>query len=233
MDNKPGPEIITARDEGRLHRWLGWALLAVMAAEWVLLLQAGRWLSSFLVLLIIAALAAPSVFYKKLDLEVPVEFHITAVLFMTASLYLGEVRKFYEKFWWWDILLHTSAGLLMGITGFLLVYLLNERRQAGLHMKPGFIALFSFSFAVTIGTLWEIFEFSMDRLAGLNMQKPMLGDPSGLTDTMWDMIVNALGALAVSLVGWRYMKRKEIFFVRDLIGRFVRRNPGLFAHQRK
>jgi hypothetical protein len=49
---------------------------------------------------------------------------------------------------------------------------------------------------------WEIFEFSMDQIFGLNMQKPMLGDPSGLTDTMWDMIVNLIGAAIVSLSGW-------------------------------
>ncbi|HBE88408.1 MAG TPA: hypothetical protein DDW67_04625 [Elusimicrobia bacterium] len=199
-----------------------------MAAEWVLLLYAGRWLSAFLVTMIIAALVAPAVFRRKLDVDIPVEFHIAAVLFMTASLYLGEVRSFYQKFWWWDILLHTSAGLLMGVAGFLLVYLLNERREAGLHMRPGFVALFAFSFAVTIGTLWEIFEFAMDRTMGLTMQKPMLGDLSGLTDTMWDMIVNAAGAFFVSLVGWRYMMRKDIFFVRDLIRRFIRRNPVLF-----
>lgn len=217
-----------ARDEGWVNKWLGRALLAVMAAEWVFLLYAGRWLSVFLVTMIIAALVAPGIFRRKLDVDIPVEFHITAVVFMTASLYLGEVYSFYQRFWWWDMLLHTSAGLLMGVAGFLLVYLLNERREAGLHMKPGFIALFAFSFAVTIGTLWEIIEFAADQALGGNMQKPMLGDASGLTDTMWDMIVNAAGALLVSLVGWRYMMRRDIFFVRDLIRRFILKNPALF-----
>jgi uncharacterized membrane protein YjdF len=61
-------------------------------------------------------------------------------------------------------------------------------------MNPGFVALFAFVFAIALGTLWEIFEFAMDQIFGLEMQKPMFGDPSGLTDTMWDMIVNAIGA---------------------------------------
>jgi len=224
LHNKPR----AAHDEGWVHKWLGRALLAVMAAEWVFLIYAGRWLSAFLVTMIITALVAPGVFRRKLDVDIPVEFHITAVVFMTASLYLGEVHSFYRRFWWWDILLHTSAGLLMGIAGFLLVYLLNERREAGLHMRPGFIALFAFSFAVTIGTLWEILEFAADQALGASMQKPMLGDISGLTDTMWDIIVNAVGALFVSLVGWRYMMRKDIFLVRDLIRSFIRKNPSLF-----
>lgn len=229
MTPEPDGKKRAAHDEGWAHKWLGRALLAVMAAEWVFLLYSGRWLAVFLVSMIIAALVAPGIFRHKLDADIPVEFHITAVVFMTASLYLGEVHSFYQRFWWWDILLHVSAGLLMGMTGFLLVYLLNERREAGLHMRPGFVALFAFAFAVTIGTVWEIFEFAMDQVLGLDMQKPMLGDISGLTDTMWDMIVNAGGALFVSLVGWRYMMRKDIFFVRDLIRRFIRKNPALFG----
>lgn len=63
---------------------------------------------------------------------------------------------------------------------------------------------------------------------GTNMQKPIRGNTSGLFDTMWDIIVNAAGGLFVSLVGWRYMMRKNIFFVRDLIGRFIRKNPAFF-----
>ncbi len=214
--------------ENRVHRILVRALLLLMAAEWVVLLIDRVWLSAFLVALIIASLLSPLVFRRKMEVEIPAEFHLTAVVFIFASLYLGEVRDFYQRFWWWDIALHTSAGLLMGIVGFLLVYLLNENKRVDMHMTPGFISMFAFLFAVTIGTLWEIFEFSMDRLLGVNMQKPMLGDPSGLTDTMWDMIVNAVGAFFISFAGWRYLKRKRAFFVKDWIRSFISRNPGLF-----
>ena len=93
---------------------------------------------------------------------------------------------------------------------------------------PIFISLFAFSFAVTIGTFWEIFEFTMDQLLNLNMQKPMMGDPSGLTDTMWDMIVNAIGAFIISFMGWLYLKRKQIFFIKNWIHKFIGRNPGMF-----
>lgn len=116
----------------------------------------------------------------------------------------------------------------MGIVGFLLVYLLNESKRVELHMTPVFISLFAFLFAGTIGTLWEVFEFSMDQLFGLNMQKPMMGDPSGLTDTMWDMIVNAMGAFIISFMGWLYLKRKKTFFVKNWIHKFIRRNPERF-----
>src|SRR3546814_9429666 len=74
-------------------------------------------------------------------------------------------------------------------------------------MSPSVLAVFAFCFSQAIGALWEIFEFTMDQVFGLTMQKPMLGDPSGLTDTMWDLIVNAIGALAISVAGWRYLSR--------------------------
>jgi uncharacterized membrane protein YjdF len=216
--------------ESTLHRVLIGILLALMLVEWGLLLYRERWLSAFLVTLIIIALLIPAVFRKKLELEIPAEFHLTAVIFIMASLYLGEVYDFYYRLWWWDIALHTTAGLLMGVLGFLLVYVLNESRRVELHMTPAFIAFVAFTFAVTTGTIWEIFEFSMDQLAGTQMQKPMLGDDSGLTDTMWDMIVNALGAGLISLMGWWYLKREQSFFVKDWIRKFINSNPALFRH---
>ena len=116
----------------------------------------------------------------------------------------------------------------LGILGFLLVYVLNESRRLDISMRPRFVALFAFLFAVSVGALWEIFEFTMDQLAGTTMQKPMLGDPSGLTDTMWDLIVDTIGAAAVSILGWWYMHRGSQSFFAPWIARFIDSNPKLF-----
>jgi len=218
----------TQQRELRIHQILVGILLALMIVEWFLLVFRERWLSAFLVSLIVIALLSPLVFKRKMELEIPAEFHIAAVLFILASLYLGEVYDFYHRLWWWDIALHTTAGLLMGILGFLLVYVLNESKRVELHSSPGFLAFFAFNFAVAVGTFWEIFEFTVDRLFGAQMQKPTPGDPSGLTDTMWDMIVNALGAALISLMGWWYLKRKQSFFVRVWIRKFIAKNPWMF-----
>lgn len=214
--------------ETRIHRILIRILLAVMVVEWVLLLIERSWLSLFLVTLIIATLFVPILFRNNMQMEIPVEFHFTAVIFIFASFYLGEVQDFYIRYWWWDVALHATAGLLMGIFGFLLVYILNESKRVELNMTPGFIAFFAFLFAISIGTIWEIFEFGMDELLSTNMQKPMLGDPSGLTDTMWDMIVNAVGAIIISGTGWWYLKKGKRFFVKDWIRKFINRNPRMF-----
>ena len=212
----------------RIHRILILLLLLLMVVEWIILLIDQRWLSAFLATLIIGALFLPVLFRTHMEVDIPAEFHILAVLFIFASLYLGEIQGFYQKFWWWDMALHATAGLLMGIVGFLLVYLLNASRRVEVQMTPLFISFFAYLFAIAIGTFWEIFEFSMDQLVGTTMQKPMLGDPSGLTDTMWDMIVNALGALAISGLGGWYMKQREHSFIEVWIRKFIEHNPRLF-----
>lgn len=214
--------------ENHIHRMLIRLFLIIMTLEGAWLLYSGQWLPLFLVCLVIVTLISPILFRSHLKIIVPAEFHMTAVFFTFAALYLGEIQKFYHRIWWWDMALHTTAGLLMGIFGFLLVYILNETDRINLQLEPGFVAFFAFLFAISIGTFWEIFEFAMDQIFGLNMQKPMLGDPSGLTDTMWDMIVNAAGALVISLSGWWYLKTNRDFFVMNWIRKFINRNPSLF-----
>lgn len=212
----------------RIHRWVVVMLQAVMAVELAAVLVSGQWLAAFSVILIMAVTAAPVMFRKRLPVNIPPEFQALAIAFVFAALFLGEVRSFYERFWWWDIALHGTSGLLLGILGFLLVYALNENERVAVHMQPRFVAFFAFCFAVAVGALWEIFEFGMDRFFGMNMQKPMLGDPSGLTDTMWDLIVDSLGALAISSLGWWYMIRERQSFIEVWIRRFIEQNPKLF-----
>lgn len=199
-------------------------LQSAMAIELVLLIAEQRWMHVFLVLAVMVGTLAPELLKKQLPIEIPSEVQIIAILFVFASLFLGEVRNYYMRIWWWDLALHGTAGLLLGLLGFQVVYVLNETTGRHVRMRPLFVALFSFAFAIAIGTLWEIFEFAMDRTFGLIMQKPMPDDPSGLTDTMWDMIVNALGAAIMSLSGRRYIRRRRRRRIDTWMARFIRRN---------
>jgi hypothetical protein len=70
----------------------------------------------------------------------------------------------------------------------------------------------------------------MDQTFGYTMQKPMFGDPSGLTDTMWDLIVDSLGAATNALLGWWYMSRHQRSFIDRMIWKFIVRNPNLFRN---
>ncbi|HEU5069923.1 MAG TPA: DUF2238 domain-containing protein [Verrucomicrobiae bacterium] len=212
----------------RIHRSLTLALQLVMLAGLGVSIYEQQWLNSAAISGILLLTALPMVILRRLEIYIPLEFELLTISFIFAALFLGETQGFYGRFWWWDLALHTTSGVLLGILGFLLVYVLNETPRLDMHMRPGFIAFFAFCFALTVGALWEVFEFTMDKLAGTNMQKPFLGDPSGLTDTMWDMIVDALGALAVALAGYLYMKRGMTSFIVPWIQRFIAGNPQLF-----
>jgi hypothetical protein len=215
--------------ESRVRLGVLLLLQAVMLGELVLLLMRGMWVSGVWLLAIMAVTGATALFGRRLPVRVPAEFELLTILFVFGALFLGEFRSYYERFWWWDIGLHASSGLLLGILGFLLVYVLNENKHIDLQMRPGFVALFAFVFAVAAGTVWEIFEFAIDQVFGTTMQKPMLDDPSGLTDTMWDLIVDALGALVISAFGWWHMKHRQRSFLDAWIDRFIERNPRLFG----
>ena len=174
---------------------------------------------------------APSKLGFRYHILIPVEFELMAILFVFASMFLGELHGYYTRYWWWDVALHTTSGLLLGIFGFLLVYILNEDDRVEFSMRPRFLALFAFMFAVALGAIWEIFEFSMDQFFGMDMQKEMLGDPSGLTDTMWDIIVDTIGAAIVALIGYFHLKMETQSVFDVWIKKFVSSNPQLFTQR--
>ena len=211
-----------------IHKYLAAFLRLAIAFGILLELYEALWMNAAIAAGILLMTFLPTIFASRVRVEIPPEFEVLAVAFIFASLFLGETREYYSRFWWWDIALHATSGVLLGVLGLLLVYVLNETPRVDLHMRPGFVAFFAFCFALSVGTVWEMFEFAMDQVFGMNMQKPMLGDPSGLTDTMIDLIVDAIGALIVSVAGYLYMKRGNESVIDRGIQRFIERNPHLF-----
>ena len=213
-----------------IHERLTLLLQAILLVGVLLSAWNGNWLAAATTAAIIFVTLLPILLEKRFSVFIPPEFESLAVLFVFASLFLGEVLDYYHRLWWWDLMLHTVSGLLLGITGFLLVYVMNESDMFSLDMSPGFVALFAFMFAAGMGAVWEIFEFSMDQLFGLNMQKEMLGDPSGLTDTMWDLIADTAGAAIISFMGYGYLRAAgSESFLERWITSFIEANPGMFG----
>lgn len=166
-----------------------------------------EWLNIFVSAIALLIVWIPSILKRNWKVHFPVQFELILNIFIYASIFLGEIRGFYTKFWWWDILLHFSSGLALAFIGFLIVYSLyvTQRLKSG----PFLLALFAFSFSLSLGVIWEIFEFTMDQVFNLNMQKPMFNDYSGLTDTMWDLIADAFGSFLVSVSAYFYVKNKR------------------------
>ena len=181
-----------------------------------------HWLSLFNSSLALLVTYIPNFLSKKHLLYTPSDIQIIIIAFVFASLYLGELREFYYRFWWWDTMLHTFSGIILGFVGFILIYFLNHDENIDLLLSPIFVAIFTFSFSVSIGVVWEIFEFTMDSLFAFNMQK------SGLVDTMWDLIADCVGSGIAAFYGYNHLKRNLPSYFEKAVSKFVSKNTQFF-----
>ena len=149
-------------------------------------------------------------FEKHQRMHLPTALLVAIMTFAVLSLVIGDAFGQYGNFWWWDDMLHASSGVIAGFVGYLLVYFYNGRYN--MRMNPLFVGVFAFTFAIAVGVVWEIFEFSVDYWLLTDMQgwsfppnAPLIGKPfqgSGLRDTMSDLIVSTIGALIASMVAY-------------------------------
>ena len=183
----------------------------------------GRWSVVFAAAGALTLSYLPQFLASQIKVKLPLQFQFIITLFLYASIFLGEIGDYYERFWWWDVVLHAGSAFAFGFVGFLALFLLYSRHK--LAASPFLVSVFAFSFGLAIGTLWEVFEFAMDQIFGMQMQK------SGLRDTMWDLIIDAIGAGTASCIGYVYLKYK----IRDpfdtLIAWFLHENPQ-FLHKK-
>ena len=211
--------------------------------------------NAFLCVLTLLLFIMPSVVQATFKVEFPTLLEIIILLFIFAAEVLGEISAFYIKFPYWDTILHTLNGFLCAAIGFSLVEIMNGNKRLRFELSPLFMAVVAFCFSMTIGVLWEIFEFAMDTLYHMDMQKdtiihsiytvtldPLMDNNCvgvtgitdvsvngkelglggyldiGLLDTMYDLIVNFVGAVVFSVLGYGYTKYKDTkSFVTGLI----------------
>ncbi len=197
-------------------------LAVVVFLQATLIIAAGiagasaQWTVFFASLLAFLVTFLPAILNRSYRVQLPAEFILVLTVFVYAAIFLGEAHGFYTRFWWWDLVLHGGSGLAVGFAGFLILYSLYAGRR--LNTSPFIISVFSFAFALAVGALWEIFEFTMDTLFGLNMQK------TGLVDTMSDIIVDGIGAFVAAAIGYIYLKTRTGVFD-YLVRKFLEKNP--------
>ena len=191
----------------------------------------------------------PTIISEKFKIGIPSLLETITYLFIYATAILGEINNFYGLIPFWDTLLHTLNGFICAGIGFSLVDLLNQNSKS-INLSPLYITIVAFCFSMTIGILWEFYEFSSDNILKVDMQKDRivqsistvelnpngenepvkinniektkiyLEDGSviviengyldiGLIDTMKDLIVNLVGAIAFSIIGFLYIQNRE------------------------
>lgn len=207
----------------------------------------GNFQNVFLCILTLVLFLLPAFIERQLNIDVPDTLEVIILLFIYAAEILGEIRAFYIAFPYWDTMLHTLNGFLCAAIGFSLVDILNREERVSLSLSPFFMAVMAFSFSMTVGVLWEFFEFFMDQCFLLDMQKDwvvnaissVMLDPTGgnvptaitgitdvivvtaegqkalglggyldvgIVDTMKDLLVNFIGAVIFSIIGYFYVK---------------------------
>ena len=150
----------------------------------------------------------PIILSRRFRFEIPMLLYGLYIIFLYCAIFLGEVRSFYYLIPHWDSILHAFSSLMLGFFGFMVITILNRDDHIMVHLSPVFAAVFAFCFALTIGSVWEIYEYTFDGILGLNMQKfitaegQVLMGHNALSDTMKDLIIDAAGAAIASIVGY-------------------------------
>ena len=167
--------------------------------------------------------ALPALVEKQFRIIFPVEIDFAYTVFIFLHFILGEGANYYHRFWWYDLLLHASSAILIGMVGFIFIYffLYTQRVKA----NPLMVVVFSISFSMAAEAIWEIIEFTLDLTFGFNMQQ------NSLVDTMTDMIVGLIGACAVGIGVYRYLTKNEDGPVKILVDKFI--NFNIKRRQRK
>jgi hypothetical protein len=215
--------------DGRLLFRLTLIMQAIVCIALAVFILRRDWENVFLTACVIALMLIPLLLRRRYGVFIPPEFQLVSAGFIFLSLYLGSVRGYYSKFWWWDVALHTSSGFILGIAGFVTLFLLNRTNRIPQGMRPVFLCFFGVTFAVTLGVVWEIFEYACDRIGPrFGWRSDMQSTASGVRDTMQDLIVDTLGAAVVAVMGWFYLRSGRFSFLADGVKKFLARNPKLF-----
>ena len=146
-------------------------LRLIVVAELVLSILRGEYERAFICLLVLILFILPFFIQQNFGIQLPTTLEIIILLFIFAAEILGELEGYFITYPNWDTMLHTTTGFLCAATGFALIDILNRNSRIKFHLSPIYVALAAFCFSMTVGVLWEFFEFGMDRLFHLDMQK--------------------------------------------------------------
>lgn len=170
--------------------------------------------------IMILLIFVPNILNKIIHIKIPVIMEVLYIIFCFGAIILGDVADFYGKYGWWDSLLHAASGVLLGILGYVIINTFNHVQGDNIKFSPLFVSIWVVCFALAAGAVWELIEFSVDGLFGLNSQQymentgtilegqPLVGHEA-LRDTMMDLGLDFLGALIISIIGFFDLRKQR------------------------
>ena len=166
-------------EPGKLDKWLDEHIPADKLQSLIVAFSVVLSIGLMLVLFML-----PFFIQQNFGIELPSTLEIIILLFIFAAEILGELKCYFITFHHWDTMLHTTTGFLCAATGFALIDILNRNSRIKFQLSPIYVALVAFCFSMTVGVLWEFFEFGMDRLFQMDMQKDTV--VNSITSVMLD-----------------------------------------------
>ena len=148
-----------------------WILRLIVIGVMVMTIIHKNYESTFVCVLVLILFMLPRFVERNFRIELPSTLEIIILVFIFAAEILGELKSYFITYPHWDSMLHTTTGFISAAFGFALVDLLNRNKPQHFKLSPVFLALVAFCFSMTVGVLWEFFEFSMDYLFHMDMQK--------------------------------------------------------------
>ena len=186
----PGRYRKTLREQVRENKALAavYVILRVLVvATMVAQFFNGNFENVFLCILTLFLFTIPSFIERTIKIDVPDTLEVIILLFIFAAEILGEIQAYYIEFPFWDTMLHTMNGFLCAAIGFSLVDILNRSDRFTFSLSPVYLAVVAFCFSMTVGVVWEFFEWAMDSFFFLDMQK--------------DTVVNAISSVMLDPAG--------------------------------
>ncbi len=146
-------------------------LIAMVLSVLVVQLIRKNYENCFTCILTLLLFFVPVFLERTMKITLPNTLEVIIILFIFCAEILGEIQGFYLKVSWWDTMLHTANGFLMAAVGVSMIDIFNRSERFKFELSPFFVALVAFCFSMTIGVIWEFFEFFMDFFSGTDMQK--------------------------------------------------------------
>ena len=172
VQGKPKSTIITYF----ILRALVIATMAIQAVH-------GNYYNVLMCVLTLLLFLIPAFVDRRLNIKLPSVLEVIILLFAFSAEILGEIQNFYGIFKSWDTMLHTINGFMMAAIGFALIDILNNDPHFHFTASPFFVAFVAFCFSMTVGVVWEFFEFSMDYFFHTDMQKDFIYDTIASVNT--------------------------------------------------
>lgn len=195
-------------------------------------------------ILMFALIFVPTMIDKIIRFKIPASLEVMYIAFCSGSIIYGEILDFYGKIGWWDSLLHSFSGVLLGVLGYSIINTFNKysNESKEIRFSPLFVSIWCVCFALAVGVLWELIEFTCDEFLGTNMQQYLVGRGTldkgdalvgheALRDTMKDLALDLIGSLIPAVVGFFELKKNKDGFANSVLEKDVKNKKEILVEE--